>query len=226
MDWEVVPILSDVIRVILAYSPRFVFAAIVLALGWIVGRLGSFLIKNIVGKIRLESTFRKTSIGRAILRAGYTPSSFFALVGKGAIYLSTALFALKLLAIPVLTDSAQIVTEYIPSLIGGALILIAGFTLVDWISGAIERGVASPLQSNLLSGLVRTLLYFVIITIALSHMKIDVTILYIFAQALAWSLAIAIGIVVGWNLKDRAGLWLERVLSGKGENDWSASDAR
>jgi hypothetical protein len=34
-------------------------------------------------------------------------------------------------------------------------------------------------------------------------MKVDVTILYIFAQAIAWSLAIAIGIAFGWYLKDK-----------------------
>jgi hypothetical protein len=44
---------------------------------------------------------------------------------------------------------------------------------------------------------------------ALSQMQVDVAILYIFAQALAWSSAIAIGLVVGWSLKDEIGDWLK-----------------
>lgn len=221
MDWEAVPVLSEIISIVVVYSPRLVFAAIVLALGWVIGRLASFLIKNVVGKMRLEAAFRKTSVGRAILRAGYAPSNFFAMLGKGVIYLSAILSALKLLSIPLLTDSVQAVIEYLPSLIGGALILVVGFTFVDWISETVEKGVASPLQSSILGGLVRTLLYFVVITIALAQMRIDVTILYIFAQALAWSLAIAIGIAIGWSLKDKAGLWLERILPDR-ENEGNA----
>jgi len=218
MNWEAIPILSDIVRIVIEYSPRVVFAAIALALGWVIGRLVSFLISSIVGKMGLEVVFRKTSVGRAILRAGHTPSSFFAMLGKGAIYLSAILSALKLLSIPLLTDSVQTIIEYLPNLIGGALILVVGFTFVDWISETVEKGVSSPLQSSLLSGLVRILLCFVVITIALAQMKIDVTILYIFAQAFAWSLAIAIGIAIGWNLKDKVGLWLEKILPNK-END-------
>jgi len=218
MEWEVIPVLSDLVRIIIEYSPRAVFAMIALALGWVIGRLISFLLNSIIGKMGLEIAFRKASVGRAILRAGYTPGGFFATIVKGIIYLFAILSALKLLSIPFLTDATQAFIEYLPNLIGGILILVAGFTCVDWIGETIEKGTSSTLQPSLLSWLVRILLYFVTITIALVQMKIDVTILYIFAQAFAWSLAIAIGIALGWNLKDRVGLWLEKILPKK-ENE-------
>jgi len=215
MEWEVIPVLSDLIRVVIEYSPRAAFATIALALGWVIGRLVGFLIKNIVGKMGLETAFRKASVGRAILRGGYLPGSFFGVLGKGAIYLSAILSALKLLSIPFLTDAVQALIEYLPTLIGGVLIMVAGFTCVDWISEVIEKGTSSTLQPALLSWLVGILLYFVTMTIALAHMRVDVTILYIFAQALAWGLAIALGIALGWNLKDRVGLWFEKILPNK-----------
>ncbi|MEM2093911.1 MAG: hypothetical protein QXI32_01280 [Candidatus Bathyarchaeia archaeon] len=218
MDWEAIPVLSDFVRVIVEYSPRAVFAVIALGLGWLIGRVVSFLINRVVGKLGLETAFRKISIGRAILRAGYTPSSFFGALSKGVIYLFAIFSALKLLSIPILTESIQALINYLPNLIGGVLIMVAGFTCVDGIGESIEKGVSSTLQPSLLSGLVRMLLYFVTITIALSHMKIDVTILFIFTQAFAWSLAIAMGIALGWNLKDRASLWLGKILPDK-END-------
>jgi len=104
---------------------------------------------------------------------------------------------------------------FLPNLVSGLLILLGGFILVDWIGEMIEEGSSSTLPPALLSWFVKAVLYFVVITIALAEMGVDVTILYIIAQALAWSLAIAIGIAFGWNLKDKIGLWLEEALSNR-----------
>jgi len=215
MGWETIPLLSDIMGAIVEYSFRIASVAIALALGWIAGKVAGFFINSMVGKMGLETAFRKTSVGRAILRTGYTAGSFFAAVGRGAIYLFTILSALKLLAIPILTDSAQALIEYLPNLFGGGLILVTGFIFTDWIGETIEKGSSSTLQSSILSVIVRVVLYFIVITVALAQMRIDVTILYIFAQAFAWSLAIAIGIALGWNLKDRIGALLDKMASSK-----------
>ena len=200
---------------IIAYLPRVVFALVALALGWLFGRLAGFIINRVVGRMGLEPAFRKTSVGRALLRGGYTPSSFFAALGKGVVYLFAALSALDFLSIPFLTGLAQALVTFLPNLVSGLLILLGGFILVDWIGETIEKGSSSTLPPALLSWFVKAVLYFVVITIALAEMGVDVTILYIIAQALAWSLAIAIGIAFGWGLKDKIGLWLEEALSNR-----------
>ena len=216
MDWEAIPILSDIIRVVIVYSPRVVFAAIALALGWVIGRLVSFLTARFVEKIRLEPAFRRTSVGRAILRGGYTPSRFFAMLGKIIIYLFATFSALGLLSIPLLTDLVQAVIEYLPFMIEGILIIVIGVICVDWVGEAIEKGVVSYIfPPRLLAGLIRMILYFVVFTIALSEMMIDVTIFYIFAQAFAWSFVIIVCIAVGLNLKDKIGPWFDRIMERK-----------
>ena len=63
---------------------------------------------------------------------------------------------------------------------------------------------------------IRLLLYFVVLTIALTQMKLEVEILYILANALAWGVAIGLGIgfgiAFGWGFKDiitkKANRWL------------------
>lgn len=209
MAWESIPILSDFVETVTAYSPRVVLAIVTLALGWIIGRLVGFLLNNFIGKMGWEPAFRRTSVGRAILRSGYTPGNFFAALGKGFVYLFTVLSALNLLSIPFLTASVQAFLEYLPNLIEGVLILVIGLVFADWVGESVEKGSYSMVQPYLLGGLVRVLLYFAGITIALAQMRVDVTILYIFAQAFAWSLAIAIGIAFGWYLKDKVGPWFE-----------------
>ena len=212
MAWESIPMLSDFVEIAIVYLPRVFLAIIVLALGWIMGRLVGFLLNNLIGKMGWESAFRRTSVGRAILRSGYTSGSFFAALVKGFVYLFAVSSALNLLSIPFLTASVQAFLEYLPNLVEGVLILLVGLVFSDWVGESIEKGSFSTVQSYLLGGLVRVLLYFVSITIGLAQMKIDITILYIFAQAFAWSLAIAIGIAFGWYLRDKVGPWLDKIL--------------
>ncbi|MFH0897499.1 MAG: hypothetical protein V1850_05590 [Candidatus Bathyarchaeota archaeon] len=220
MDWESIPLISDLVKALIVYSPRVFLALITLFLGWVIGRLVGILINSVVGKMRLETVFRRTSVGRAILRSGYTPSRFFVALGKTAIYLFATFSALNFLSIPLLTDSVQALISYIPSFLGGVMILVAGFVFADWIGEAVEKGwTSSNIQSSFLGVIVRLLLYFMTLTIALAQMKIDVTILYIFAQAIAWSIAMAIGIAFGWNLKDRIGPWLDKVLDRGGKTE-------
>jgi len=218
-----VPILSDFADAVLAYSPRVIVALITLALGWVFGRVIGFVISRIVGKIGWESAFRRTSVGRVVLRSGFTPASFFAALGKGTTYLLAIVSALNLLAIPQVTTATQAFTEYLPSLIEGVVIFVVGLIFSDWVGELVEKGAPSSGQSFLLGGLSRILLYFVTTTLALAQMKIDVTILYIFGQAFAWSLAIAIGIGVGWYFKEKTGQWLRKTLGNESEK---ATDQR
>jgi len=211
MGEESIPILSDLINTMIVYAPRIILAMIALALGWMIGRFVGFLLNTMIGKLGWEPAFRRTSVGRAILRSGYTPSSFFAALGKGVVYMFAIISALNMLSIPFLTASVQAFLEYLPNFVQGVLILVAGLVFADWIGESVEKGSFSTVQP-LLGGLFRIILYFVSITIALAQMKVDVTILYIFAQAFAWSSAIAIGIAFGWYLKDKVGSWLDKML--------------
>jgi hypothetical protein len=210
-----IPLLSDLVTAVITYGPRFVFAIITLVLGWMIGRLVGFILNIVLGKMGWESPFRRTSVGRAILRSGFTPSSFFAAIGKGFIYMFTIIFALTLLSIPLITTTVQGFLAYLPNLIEGVLILIVGFVFADWIGESVEKGSLSNVPPALFGGLFRILLCFVTITIALAQMKIDITILYIFAEAFAWSLAIAVGIAFGWYLKDRVRPWLDKIVAGE-----------
>lgn len=221
MSWRSIPALSDFEEMVTIYSIRIALAIIVLVLGWVIGHLLSSLLNRVIGKMGWESAFRRTLVGRAILRSGYTPSSFFAVFGKGVVYFFAVISALNLLSIPSVTATVQAFLEHLSSFVEGVLILVAGLIFVDWIGESIEKGSSSIVQLHIISGFIRIMLYFVIITLALAQMEIDVTILYIFAQAFAWGLAIAMGIALGLYLKDKIGPELDRMLireSEKAEN--------
>ncbi|MDI9644309.1 MAG: hypothetical protein QFX35_03705 [Candidatus Verstraetearchaeota archaeon] len=173
------------------------------AVGEIVGR--SF------GKLGFDATMRKTAMGRAVLKSGFTSSELMKTLTKWAIYIVSLLLALRSLEVPFLEGPIDSVLDFIPNLIIALIIFVFGGVVSDWVGEIIKKSFIQEggpaFYTDLIGNLLKAVLYFVVITIALSELRIDVTILNTIAQAFAWGLAIFVGIsagiVVGWMLKDR-----------------------
>lgn len=206
---------SEVARAILLYAPRLLFALVIILVGWFVSRLVGRAVRSLVEGLGWETVFRKASVGRAILKSGYTPSSFFSTLSKWVLYLVTVLVATESLSIPALSSYVQSFLGYLPRFVGGILILIVGFIFADWATDLFRKGsaFASVETPGPIADLLKLFLYFIVLTIALAQMRVDVTILYIFGQALAWGTAIALGIAFGWYLKDKIAPWLDELAA-------------
>jgi small-conductance mechanosensitive channel len=183
-------------------------------LGTLVGRL--------IARAGGDSLLKQTVIGRALMRADYASYRLGNSVTKWLIYFSAFLYALYSLGLPVLTTSVVSFLDYLPVIIGAGIILIIGMILSDWLGEFVKKS-SSPetrelLYLNFVGDTIKVVLYFVTITLALDHLGVDVTILYIFAEAFAWGIAIAVGIaagiVAGWFLKDRIKEWFSSITGG------------
>ncbi|HIQ29944.1 MAG TPA: hypothetical protein EYH45_05205 [Candidatus Caldiarchaeum subterraneum] len=205
-------------RAFTTYMPNIIGTLIILAVGWVIGRVLGSIIGRIVSRTGADMSFRRASVGRAILRAGYTASDFSRTVTKWIIYLITILLALQNLSVPVISTTIQNFLNYLPNVIIAFIIFIAGSILSDWAGESIKKSFTAESNQeqylNLFGEGVKIILYFVTITIALSQLGIDITIIYIIATAFSWSIAIAVGvatgIVLGWVLKDRVREWLQQ----------------
>ena len=184
---------------------------VILVAGLLIGRITGVAVGRIVARIGADSVFRKTALGRVLLRSGFTASDFSKSLSKWIIYVASILIALQTLRVPAISEPIQSFLLFLPTLIEAFLILIFGFMLSDWVAELIKKGAAEEQRQtfylDVIGDLTKVALYFITITLTLSQLKIDVTILHIFAQAFAWSVAIfvgvAAGIVVGWLLKDK-----------------------
>jgi len=203
---------SNFITLIEAFAYRLVFAGIIVIVGICVGKIIGFIVNKIVGRMGCETVFRKTSVGRAIMYSGYTPEGFFSALSRTLVYIFASILALDQLSIPLLTEMIQFFFDYMPMLLESVFILVFGFIFSDWIGELVEKGSFFSNETHLISAVTKVLLYFFSITMALSQMKVDVTVLYIFAQAFAWSLAIAFGLAIGWHLKDNIKEWMKEIL--------------
>ncbi|HDJ66142.1 MAG TPA: hypothetical protein ENF33_00295 [Nitrososphaeria archaeon] len=215
-----IQIISNLISQFVAMAPRIIGAIIILIIGWAVGRGLGAVISRLLDKAGVDDALRKTSVGKAIEKAGITLPRFFDILVRIFIYLVAVFAAVNVLQIDVLTYYMKMIVEYLPSLIAGIVILIFGLMIADFIGDAITAvGREAKIEyASLASMAVRGVLYLVVIIIGLSTMKIDVSILNMVVTALSWGVAGAIaiggGLAIGLGLKDyvtkKAEEWLKK----------------
>ena len=183
-------------------------AIVALIVGWLLGRLLGLVVSSFIHRSKLENLWGKTSLGTAIRQSGLSISKIAEYVAKWTVYLLSILVAVDILDIEVLRPIMNAIIGYIPNFVGGIVVFLVGFLIVDLLSGIITnaiKGSGYKYHAIAENGF-RLLGYFVVITTTLTIMKVDVSIFHILANALALGLAIGIavglGIAFGWGLKD------------------------
>lgn len=189
---------------IIEMSPQIVAAIMVLIIGWTIGRVSGKAFTRAFTKTGLDSVAKKTALGRALEKSGVSSVVFFDQLIRWSIYLFTILAAVDLLNIEAASYVVRYVFEYLPHLVGGLLILVVGVIVSDLVGNAVgalggEFGVEFSL---LFSRALKILLYYIVVVTALTTLRIDVSILQIFANTMAWGVAVAFGIAFGLGLKE------------------------
>ncbi len=221
--------LDDLWTIFVDMVPGMIGAVIALIIGWIAGRALGKGVSRIMDKVGVDDALRKTIIGKSIEKSGITCVHFFDLIVRWFVYLIAILAATSILNIAVLSEFLSNVVSYIPSFIAGVFILIFGFIIVDYFADFFRTfGKEAKIEfAGILSFGLRFILYFVVLVIALSVIGIDVTILYIFATALSWGIALGAGvgiaIAAGWGFKDaikaKADGWIKSVTEAAKKAD-------
>jgi small-conductance mechanosensitive channel len=202
-DW-----LGNALSDIVAALPRLVGAIVILLVGWVVGKALGKAVAGIADRIGIDRQARGTPLSRMLGDSRDAVSNFLGKVAAWFVFALAILAAANTLAIPILSEWIATAVSYLPAFIAGLLVIIGGFIVADFIGDAIERTRAATqtAYATWFATGVRMFLYFTAVVIGLDTMGIDVEILYIFAQALAWGLAaglaLALGISFGWGGKD------------------------
>ena len=191
--------------------PMLIGAIIVLIIGWLVGRVLGKAVAVLIDKLGIEKSINKTAIGKTFLKTGWAS---FAQIGdfimRVVIYLFAIMAAADILGITYLSALIAQLIAYIPSLVAFILILFVGLILVDYFSDfVIAYGEHGSLQLiKPVISVLRVFLYFIIIMLALTQLKLDLGIIYTFITPVAWGVGIGLGagiaILVGFGLKEDA----------------------
>jgi len=217
--------ISDVLQVLLeniiAILPRIGGAVLVLIIGWILGKVIGMIASSFIRKMRIDKNFGDTAVGRALKSFNMTISEFIGMGFKWFIYVFSILVSIDLLGIPALEKFSTVAIEYLPSFLGGMLILIGGMLIAEIIAKILHEalvGISVP-YFRLVLVFVRFILYSIVLVTSLFVMKIDAAALYSLLNAIFLGVAIGIGgaiaISLGLGMKDyvakNVSTWLETV---------------
>ncbi len=203
-----ISMLSELFSEIGAFLPLIFSAAIVLVIGFIIGRTVGDLVAQIVDGFGFSTYARGTPLENITRSAGGIGNAIGSLV-EYFIYFLTALAVADIVQIPALSELLNDFAAFIPALIGGILVLIVGVFLADRLEEIVANTDRSRLTS--LAGLgVKLFVYYITITIALDTVGFATGVLTTFFTAavtaffgaLGVALALGIGIGVGWGSKD------------------------
>ncbi|MHC3437576.1 mechanosensitive ion channel family protein [Natrialbaceae archaeon A-gly3] len=227
--------LQDPVAELVTFLPRLVGALVILFIGWVVGRLTARVVRRIADGVELDRMVLETPLGRILGGTERAVSGAFGKLGKWFVYGLAILAAANALAIPTLSEWVSTAVSYLPAFIAGLLVIVLGFVVADFIGDVIERtrAAAETAYAGWFANGARLFLYFTAIVIGLDTMGIDVGILYVFAQALAWGLAAAVaigaGVAFGWGGKDYVAenidRWMNRTQSVTPEETASGSES-
>lgn len=184
---------------IVAVAPRIAGALIILLIGWVVGRVLGSVVRRLVDGAGIDRQVLRTPLGGAL---GGTERAVSDAMGKVAAYFVYALAILAAadaLAVDMLSLWISEAVSYLPAFVAGALIIVLGFVLADFLGDIIANteSMTDTGYTDLFANGVRMFLYFVVTVIGLGTMGVDVAILNTFATALAGGLAVGVALAIG-----------------------------
>jgi hypothetical protein len=196
-------------------TPSTLGAVIVIVIGWVLGRLVGSGVSKVLEKAGIDGAMRRTIVGKTLERSGIKVARLFNLLIRWLVYLVAILAAVNILNITSLNNFMTAVVQYLPSFIVGVFIMILGTVVADFVGNSVRAlGREAGVRFSFIVGDgLRLLLYFVAVVTGLSVMKIDVSILQIFANALAWGAAAAFAIAFGLGFKDTVAKNSERWIN-------------
>jgi small-conductance mechanosensitive channel len=205
---DIIPSIEQAIAQAIAFVPRLAGALIVLLVGWLVGRLVYRVLSRAIDSLEIDRAVMRTPLGRLLGDTERAVSRAFGRLGAWFVYGLAILTAADVLAVELLSEWIGTAVSYLPAFIAGALVIVIGFVLADFLADGVSRTetVTETGYTAYFADGLRGFLYFVAVVIGLDTMGVDVQILYLFASAVAAGvavgLALALGIGLGWGSKD------------------------
>ncbi|MFA6225159.1 MAG: hypothetical protein WC620_03020 [Methanoregula sp.] len=210
MVTESVNIISRGLDNTMAVLPAIIGALIVLLIGWIVGRLLEKAVHILVDKAVATPVIGESEMGKSVTKSGFSIGYLGDIAVRFIVYLVAIFAAVDILNLEYLSQFMAKVVEYIPHAIAFVIILVVGIILTDYFIDMFQiysRNSKIELLSPVLV-LLRLFLYFVVVTLALSQLMLDLTIIYTIITPIAWGLGLGLGasiaIVVWFGMKNRS----------------------
>ena len=194
--------LNDFVQSIISALPNIIAAVILLAIGFVVGKVIGWTVEKIATKVNADTYWNNTGIGKSVGRAGWSFSKLISVAARWFVFLFFISAAVNVLQFQELSEAINAVWLWIPNVIAFIIVLVLGAIIADFVGDWIKRelphrGVAGGQMIGLAA---RGLLYAIVLAIAITQLRIGEVLLNTVVSALVWGIAAALAIGVGVGL--------------------------
>jgi hypothetical protein len=199
LDLLNIQVVNNFVSLIVLYIPLVISAFIVLLIGLLIVDFISDLVKKLLVATGIDEKFEQTAFGASVRAGGMAASSIIAGLIRLFGYLMFITAASDILQLTMVTQLLISITQYLPRLFTGILILMIGILsidiVMDYLSGTVKG--MNVEGAEIILPLLRGFLLLIVILVALDTMLVNTSILYLFFGPLAWGIAIVVAFKYG-----------------------------
>lgn len=186
------------------FAPSIFFAAVVLVVGYILGRITSSVVERLLDHTNVDRYFEEQGHLEIVL------TDLFADLAKWVVYFVFIWQAGKILGVEAVNRVLEELVTYIPSVIGAIAVFIAGYGIAVYTKDEIVG--SETLYSDILGKIIFLFVIYIAFATALDMARIPTSLLNNILLILVASAGLAFAIAVGWGLKDIVRQEVERYL--------------
>jgi len=199
IDLLQIQVVADFITMIILYIPLIISALVVLLIGLLIVDFVSDLVKTLLVATGVDEKVETTSFGASIKAGGTSASGIISGLIRIIGYLIFLTAVADILQLTMITQLLIDITQYLPRLLTGILILLIGVLsidiVMDYLAGTV-KGMNIE-GAEIILPLLRGFLLVIVILVSLDTMLIDTSILYLFFGPLAWGIAVVVAFKYG-----------------------------
>ncbi|MDY6774133.1 MAG: hypothetical protein SVS85_02935 [Candidatus Nanohaloarchaea archaeon] len=177
-----------------AFLPSLFFAAVILVVGYIIGRITYAVVKQVLDHTQVDEYFEEE--GHLELEL----SDLFADLSKWIVYFAFLWQAGQVLGVEAINRMLQALVRYIPGVIGAIAVFLAGYGIAIYTKDQIVG--SETLYADLVGKTIFFFVLYVAFATALELARIPTQLLNNILLILVASAGLAFAIAAGWGLKD------------------------
>ena len=196
MTMPLTTVLDNFITSAVNYVPNVISAIILLVVGLIVGKIVGRVLKEVLIRIKLD----RYLLGEKKIPISIT--NILVVIVKWWIYLAfiTAAVSKEILGVETLANWMATINNFIPNVVGAALVVIVGYVIGEYIKDQINK--TKTVYANMVGKVMFFLIMYVSVAIALPILGIPATLVNNILLVIIGSLGLGIAIALGLGLKD------------------------
>lgn len=186
--------LANLYQSIISGFPTLVYAILVLAVGYIIGRIVGIGVERILLRIKLDAYVTEHE------HLALNLHSIFSIIAKWWVYLITLQSFSAILGIPAIMLIVGSIIDFIPGVVGAIIIMIVSYAIAIYAKESVLG--SKELYSNIVGKIIFFLIVYIGIATALPLLGVNTYLINAILLLIIGSVSVGLAIALGWGLKD------------------------